>query len=242
MEATAKELRMPRHVAIIMDGNGRWAQQRGLPRIEGHRAGAESVRRVVAACADLKIPHLTLYAFSTENWRRPPAEVADLMSLLRRFLRDRAKDLHKHHIRLHAIGQLDRLPPEVRSTLNQVLSATRDHTGGTLTLALSYGAREEIVQAARRLAVRVREGTLATEDITEEVFASCLYTTELPDPDLIIRTSGEVRLSNFLLWQASYAEFYATPVLWPDFGKDDFKAALEEYGRRGRRYGGIANV
>ena len=236
------ELTIPQHVAVIMDGNGRWARARGVPRIEGHRAGAESVRRVVECCSEHKIRYLTLYAFSTENWRRPRDEIQDLMGLLRSFLSEREKDLHKYEIRLHAIGQLDRLPTPVRTSLRKVIHATRGYSRGTLTLALSYGAREEIVAAAREIAVRVKAGRLSPEQITEEFFAGLLYTAGLPDPDLIIRTSGEMRLSNFLLWQASYAEFYVTPVLWPDFGKEEFHEALVEFSRRGRRFGGRENV
>ncbi|MFA4944322.1 MAG: isoprenyl transferase [Lentisphaeria bacterium] len=229
----------PRHIAIIMDGNGRWAQGRGLPRLEGHRAGAESVRRVVELCGEFKIPYLTLYAFSTENWRRPAAEVAALMRLLERFLREREKDLHRHQLRLHVIGQVERLPAGPRTLLEQVMARTAHHTAGVLTLALSYGGREELARAARRIAERVRAGTLDPEAVTEETVAGELYTAGLPDPDLLIRTSGELRLSNFLLWQLSYAELYVTPCLWPDFGRAEFVLALEEYARRQRRFGGV---
>ncbi len=229
----------PRHVAMIMDGNGRWARERGLSRLEGHRAGAETVRRMVEACAQLKIPYLTLYAFSTENWQRPKAEVAALMQLLQSFLTKRLPDLRKHKIRLNAIGELERLPPRVLEALTKAMEATRDGTGGTLTLALSYGSRLEIVAAARALARKVQAGELAPEAITEELLSAHLYTADLPDPDLIIRTSGELRLSNFLLWQASYAELWVTPTCWPDFSADEFRGAIAEFNRRQRRFGGV---
>lgn len=230
---------LPRHVAIIMDGNGRWAQARGLSRLEGHKAGAESVRRVVELCSEFKIPYLTLYAFSTENWNRPAPEVAALMQLLEKFLGDREKDLHRHNIRLHAIGQLDRLPPGPARKLREVIASTRDHTAGTLTLALSYGGRDEITRAVRRIAAKAVRGELAPDQIGEDTIAAHLDTAGLPDPDLMIRTSGEMRISNFLLWQLSYAELVVTPCLWPDFGRDEFAAALREYGRRQRRFGGV---
>ncbi len=229
----------PRHIAVIMDGNGRWAQARGLPRLEGHRAGAESVRRIVELCSEFKIPHLTLYAFSTENWNRPRAEVEALMLLLERFLKERAKDLHKHKIRLHAIGQLERLPAGPAGELRRVMEATRLHAAGTLTLALSYGSRDEITAAVRRIAEEAVRGELRPEEITEDTVATHLQTAGLPEPDLLIRTSGEMRLSNFMLWQLSYAELYVTPCLWPDFGREEFMLALEEYGRRKRRFGGV---
>ena len=236
------ELRLPRHVAIIMDGNGRWAQARGLPRIHGHRAGTKSVTRIVEACSEWKIPYLTLYAFSTENWNRPKAEVDELMALLVRFLRGRASDLHRNRVRLTAIGQIERLPSAVQTTLKRVIADTAAYTGGTLTLALSYGSRDEILAAVRQMATDVQAGRLQPEEISEERFSQYLYTRDMPDPDLIIRTSGEMRLSNFLLWQASYAEFYVTPTLWPDFGKDEFREALTQYSQRDRRFGGVQHV
>lgn len=222
-----------------MDGNGRWAVRHNLPRIEGHRAGAETVRRVVEACADLNIEYLTLYAFSTENWARPRREINQLMRLLRDFLRQHVADLQKHRIRLHAIGQLERLPTSVRTELDKAMRATAANAGGTLTLALSYGSRAEITDAARSLADDVKAGKLAPGDITEQLFAERLYTADLPDPDLIVRTSSELRLSNFLLWQASYAEFWFTPTLWPDFSKEEFRQAIVDYNERKRRYGGV---
>ncbi|MCF7854371.1 MAG: isoprenyl transferase [Candidatus Pacebacteria bacterium] len=240
-EGTSDNLRIPRHVGIIMDGNGRWAHQRNLPRIEGHRAGAESVRRVVEACSELNVKYLTLYAFSTENWRRSKAEISQLMGLLRHFLQERVEDLEKYRIRLHAVGQLDRLPSRVRGALKRVMERTRDNDQGVLTLALSYGSRNEIVTAAKRIAADAVAGRLAPDDITQELFSSYLFTSGLPDPDLIIRTSAEQRLSNFLLWQASYSEFWFTPTLWPDFSKAEFKRAVLDYSERKRRYGGVTD-
>ncbi len=234
--------RRPRHVAIIMDGNGRWARERGLPRIEGHRRGAQSVRRVVKACADANIRYLTLYAFSTENWRRPPGEVRALMDLLDRFLKERLSDLTKHRIRLNAIGDLERLPPSVRHTLDRVCRETRAYSEGVLTLALSYGGRAEITNAVRRIAREVRGGRLDPDRIDENTVSAHLDTAGLPDPDLIIRTSGEMRLSNFLLWQASYAELWVTSTYWPDFTEQEFFRALDDYSRRRRRFGGVADA
>ena len=197
---------IPRHIAVIMDGNGRWAKERGLPRRDGHRAGAESVREVANACIELGVEFLTLYAFSSENWNRPPAEVTALMGLLDRFLAEKAKDLDQQNIRLLAIGQLDRLPDKTRKLLDKIIARTRDHSALTLVLALSYGGREEIVEAARSLAADAASGELAPAQIDGALFASRLQTAGIPDPDLLIRTSGEMRISNFLLWQISYAE------------------------------------
>jgi len=236
------KLRLPQHVAIIMDGNGRWARRRGLPRIEGHRRGAESVRRVIEVCAEARIRYLTLYAFSTENWKRPPEEIRELMQLLKRFLEQHRPDLDRYQVRLNVIGQLERLPEDVRDILSTLCRETRDHDKGVLTLALSYGSRTEITEAVRTIASKVAEGRLRVEDITEQTVAAHLYTADLPDPDLIIRTSGELRLSNFLLWQASYAELWVTPTLWPDFGEREFIQALEDYSRRQRRFGGVEDA
>jgi len=232
----------PLHVGIIMDGNGRWAKARALPRLAGHRAGAETIRRILEACPGLGVHWLTLYAFSTENWRRPDDEVSGLMSLLDQFLRERRKDLDKQRIRLNAIGGLERIPEPARTRLFETMAATRHHDRGVLTLALNYGARSEIVTATRRLAEEVAAGRLRPDEITEERLSGALSTAGMPDPDLIIRTSGEMRLSNFLLWQASYAEFWCTPTLWPDFSCDEFRRAVEDLARRGRRFGGLANV
>jgi undecaprenyl diphosphate synthase len=232
------ELR-PRHVAIIMDGNGRWAAARGEPRSVGHRAGAETIRRIIACCSELSIPFLTLYAFSTENWSRPREEVEELMRLLVIHLRQYRGDLHRYGLRLKAIGELDRLPPVARKALERTIRDSRTHRNGTLTLALSYGSRAEIVHAVRDIARQVAEGKLAPEQIDEERIAASLYTHDLPDPDLIIRTSGEQRLSNFLLWQASYAEMWTTRTHWPDFSREDFLGAILEYTQRKRRFGGV---
>lgn len=230
---------IPRHIAIIMDGNGRWAKQRGMPRLEGHRVGAESVRAVTSACVRLGVEYLTLYAFSSENWNRPQSEVKALMALLDQFLKDKAKELHEQKIRLLAIGQLDRLPAKTRKRLEQTIADTAEYTALTLVLALSYGGREEIVAAARSLAAEAAEGGLDPAQIDNTLFASRLQTAGLPDPDLLIRTSGEMRVSNFLLWQISYAEMVIVPKLWPDFREPDLDAAIAEYQRRHRRFGGL---
>lgn len=230
---------IPRHIAIIMDGNGRWAKERGLPRREGHRAGAESVREVTDTCIELGVEYLTLYAFSSENWNRPDAEVKALMALLDRFLSEKAKDLEKQNIRLLAIGQLDRLPLKTRALLDRIMAKTADNTALTLVLALSYGGREEIVAAARSLAQDARAGTLAPEDIDAELFASRLQTAGIPDPDVLVRTSGEIRVSNFLLWQISYAEMVIVRKYWPDFRRNDLIEAVREYQRRHRRFGAL---
>ena len=235
-------LNIPRHVAIIMDGNGRWAGERGLSRSAGHRAGAESVRRVVEACNEFGVEYLTLYAFSTENWRRPVGEVRTLMSLLGRFVEERTADLQRYGIRLQTIGEVERLPARVRRKLEQAMAQTAANTQGVLTLALSYGSRAELIRAARRLAEAVQRGELLPEQITEESFSRELYTADMPDPDLIIRTANERRLSNFLLWQGSYAELWVTPVCWPDFGREQFLEALTDYTCRVRRYGGVVDA
>jgi undecaprenyl diphosphate synthase len=228
---------LPRHVAIIMDGNGRWATQRGLSRVQGHRRGKESVREIVETARELGLEVLTLYAFSTENWERPEREVGALMNLLRRYVRSELSKMMRHGIRLRAIGNLRRLPKDVLADLRAAEQTTRSNTGMTVQLAVSYGAREEIVAAARRLARGVRDGDLAPEDIDEDMFSSSLMTAGLPDPDLLIRTSGEMRLSNFLLWQVAYSEIYVTDKLWPDFRRAEFMAALDDYKRRERRFG-----
>ncbi|HVL73821.1 MAG TPA: isoprenyl transferase [Beijerinckiaceae bacterium] len=229
---------VPEHVAIIMDGNGRWAASRGLPRAEGHRRGVEAVRRAVRAAAELGVRYLTVYSFSAENWRRPAQEVADLMGLLKRFIRHDLADLHANNIRVVIIGGRDDLAPDLRALLREAEDLTRANTGLTLVVAFNYGGRQEIVAAARRLAERVRRGELAPEDIDLPAFEAALDTRGIPDPDLVIRTSGEQRVSNFLLWQAAYAEFVFLPVLWPDFDRDSLVAAIDEFGRRERRFGG----
>jgi undecaprenyl diphosphate synthase len=226
-------------VAIIMDGNGRWAKERGLPRIKGHEVGTESVRAIVRACRGVGVKYLTLYAFSVENWVRPKAEVNALMFLLRGFLRDRENELHENRVRLRMIGRMSDLPGELQSELRRVADATARYDDGHLILALSYGGRTEIAEACRRIACRVKAGELDPAQIDERTIAANLYAPDVPDPDLVIRTSGEMRLSNFLLWQASYAEIYVTKVLWPDFREPQFREAIEDYGRRHRRFGDI---
>lgn len=233
------ESKVPQHVAIIMDGNGRWAQQRGLPRIKGHQAGAESVRAALRACKKFGVRYLTLYAFSVENWVRPQAEIRGLMQLLHRFLTKEENELHENRIRLRVIGRMEDLPASVRKELLRVINATEKYEDGNLTLALSYGGRAEIADAVRAIARRVQQGELKPEEIDEKTVAAHLYAPDLPDPDLMIRTSGEMRISNFLLWQLSYAELYVTQVLWPDFREDEFGKAIEEYARRHRRFGDI---
>ena len=229
--------RLPQHIAIIMDGNGRWATSRGLPRIFGHRAGAEAVRRITEACCELGVGALTLYAFSWENWDRPPSEIRELMGLLEEFMRRETPTLLKNRVRLQAIGRLEELPADVLTGLRSTIADTAVGDRLVLTLALSYGGRQEIVDAVRRLAEDVRQGRLQPEQIDEARVSQALYTSGLPDPDLLIRTSGEQRLSNFLLWQSSYTELYVTPKLWPDFTKDDLRQAIAEFERRERRFG-----
>ncbi len=222
-----------------MDGNGRWAQSRGLPRLRGHREGAESVRAVVRACRDAGVKYLTLYAFSVENWVRPKSEIRGLMTLLRTFLRQQEQELHKQRVRLRMIGRLVDLPEDIQKELQRVMKATAGYEEGTLILALSYGGRSEIAAAARAIAEDVQRGVLQSSDVDEQAVAARLYAPDVPDPDLVIRTSGEMRLSNFLLWQVSYAELYVTPVLWPDFRVPEFRKALAAYARRRRRFGDI---
>ncbi len=231
---------LPRHVAIIMDGNGRWARERGLPRVEGHEAGFESARVVTECCRDWGIEVVTLYAFSTENWKRPREEVRFLMSRLRKFLREHRKESAENNVRLRAIGDVEGLPKRVQNELKKTVDLTRDHTGMTVVLALNYGGRQEIVQAARALARKVREGEMEPEDVEMQVFGDHLYTAGLPEPDLMIRTGGEMRLSNFLLWQLQYSELYMTETYWPDFRKEELLKALRDYARRERRYGGLS--
>jgi len=230
---------LPRHVGIIMDGNGRWAQQRDLPRYEGHRAGVESVREASTHSGRLGLEVLTLFSFSSENWRRPAQEVTALMSLCAHHLADRRGELMENNVRLLQIGERVGLPPEVLRELDTTCAATAGNTGLTLVLALNYGARRELIRGIQRLAADVAAGKLRPEDIDEDRVGGVLDTAGLPDPDLIIRTAGEMRLSNFLLWQASYAEFYATPVLWPDFRAAELNAALREFAHRQRRFGDV---
>ena len=229
----------PLHVAIIMDGNGRWARQRGQPRLKGHEAGAESVRAVVKACQGEGIQYLTLYAFSLENWVRPKSEINGLMRLLLRFLNDYEHELHQRRIRLRVLGRLEDFPPHVQSGVGRVVEATRGYAEGQLILALSYGGRCEMAQAARRIACAVRAGELDPESVDENTVAAHLYLPDVPDPDLLIRTSGEMRVSNFMLWQISYAELYVTDTLWPDFREKQFKEALRDFRKRERRFGAV---
>ena len=229
--------KIPQHVAIIMDGNGRWARQRGLPRLEGHRRGVEAVRTVVDAARAIGVRYITLYAFSVENWKRPTDEVSGLMGLLDFFLKRELDNLIKNRVRLLTIGRTEALPANVQRELNRVIDATKDFQDWTLVLALNYGARTEIADAARAYAAAVQAGTEQLADASWENFNRYLYTAKIPDPDLLIRTSGEQRVSNFLLMQCAYAEMVFTPVLWPDFGQADLQAAVDEYGRRERRYG-----
>jgi undecaprenyl diphosphate synthase len=230
---------LPTHVAIIMDGNGRWAKERHLPRVEGHRNGVESVRAVVRGCGEVGIKYLTLYAFSVENWNRPKDEVDTLMKYLARFLKSELGELDRSNVRLEVIGQIYRLPEFVQEQLRRTQSALAKNNGLTLILALSYGGRNEIVDACRSIAAKVKEGALDPAEINEKVVGEHLYTRLWPDPDLLIRTSGEIRVSNFLLWQISYAELVVTATLWPDFRKAQLFEALEEYARRHRRFGGV---
>ncbi len=230
----------PAHVAIIMDGNGRWAQMRGLPRQEGHRRGLEALRAAVRNAGDLGVRILTLYSFSTENWRRPATEVSFLLGLLRRFVEKDLGELHAAGVRVRIIGGRDDLAPDLRRLVEHAEILTRDNDRMTLVVAFNYGSRDELVRAARSLATEVAAGRLDPAAIDETALAARLDTADLPDPELVIRTSGETRISNFLLWQAAYAEFVFTPVLWPDFDRAAFEEALAEYGRRERRFGGLA--
>ncbi len=231
--------KVPRHVAIIMDGNGRWAKQRGLSRAEGHRAGMFALRRTVEACEDLGIEILTVYAFSTENWKRPRDEVQALMDLLIEWIRRERTELIERNIRVKVIGDVAPLPAQTREELQGLIEATAGNTGAVLCLALNYGGRREIAEAARRLGERVRRGEIDPSGIDEAALARELMTADLPDPDLLIRPSGEMRISNFLLWQVAYTELWFTPVLWPDFGPAELREAVRAYQARDRRYGGL---
>lgn len=232
-------LSLPRHVAVIMDGNGRWARERNLPRIKGHERGAKAARELVEEAARRGIQFLTLYAFSVDNWRRPAEEVGALMGLLEHFLKGHLRELMENNIRLRTIGRLQDLPKASARQVTAAVKATRHNTGLELILALSYGARVEIVEAVQALAREVKEGRLEPGEIDEEMISSHLYTAGVPDPDLLIRTSGEMRLSNFLLWQLSYTEIFVTPTLWPDFTAEEFGRALREFTGRQRRFGGV---
>ena len=228
---------VPTHVAVIMDGNGRWAKERHLPRVEGHRHGVESVRAIVRAAGEAGVKYLTLYAFSVENWNRPKEEVDTLMQYLARFLKTEIAELTRNNVRLEAIGQIYRLPEFVQEQLRKTKAALARNNGLTLILALSYGGRTELIEAMRGMAQKIKDGQLEPAEINEQVVSQHLYTSPYPDPDLLIRTSGEMRISNFLLWQISYAELVVTPTLWPDFRKAQFFEALEQYTKRHRRFG-----
>lgn len=230
---------LPKHVAVIMDGNGRWAKHRHLPRVEGHRAGAESARVIIRTAGELGIKYLTLYAFSAENWNRPKDEVDALMKYLVHYLKSETPELNKNNVRLEVIGQIYRLPENVQEHLRKSIATLSRNNGLTLVMALSYGSRIEIVEAVRNIAEKVKQGKLDPGDINEKVISEHLWTRNVPDPDLLIRTSGEMRISNFLLWQISYTELVVTPTFWPDFRKPQFYEALEEYTRRHRRFGGL---
>ncbi len=236
-DGAARNVRSARHVAIIMDGNGRWASARGLPRVAGHREGSKAVRRCIEAAIDLGVGWLTLFAFSSENWQRPQEEIADLTFLLRHYLRTELDELHRNGVRLAVIGERGRFGPAVAADLAAAEARTAGNTRLTLTIALSYGARSEILEAARRVAEAVQAGTLNPASLDETKFGALLSTASMPDPDLVIRTSGEQRLSNFLLWQAAYAELVFLDVMWPDFDRAHFAEALAEFGRRERRFG-----
>jgi len=231
--------KLPSHVAIIMDGNGRWAKKRLMNRINGHKKGADTVRAIIETSREIGISNLTLYAFSTENWQRPRAEVEALMSLLIKFLKSEQKNMMENSIRLSMIGQIERLPEKVRTLIQNIMDLTKDNDGLRLNLALSYGSRAEIVRMVRILAEKVKKDLIEPHSITEDMVADSLYTRDIPDPDLLIRTSGEMRISNFLLWQIAYSEIYVTDTLWPDFGKDEYIDILKEYQKRDRRFGKV---
>src|SRR3990170_456410 len=226
---------LPRHVAIIMDGNGRWAQERGLPRLEGHRQGTENIRRVVSTFGDRGIKYLTLFAFSTENWNRPRTEVNGLFRLLAQVIDRETESLHKREVRLKHVGRLDGLSPRLAKRVRQAVELTKDNTGMTLSVAFNYGGRAEVLDAVRSLLSR----GITPAEVDEDIFRRYLYTPDLPDPDLIIRTGGEVRVSNFLIWQAAYSEYYFTPAYWPDFGDEEIEKALLAYSQRQRRFGRV---
>ena len=230
---------MPRHVAIIMDGNGRWAAARGLPRVEGHRRGVEALRRTIRAAGDMGIRFITIFSFSSENWSRPANEIGELMGLLRRFIRNDLAELHKSGVRVRIIGEREGLEPDIARLLVEAEELTKDNDGLTLVVAFNYGARQEIARAAQRIAQDVADGRLRPEAVTVETIAGFLDTAEIPDPDLIIRTSGEQRLSNFLLWQSAYSELVFVPLNWPDFDRAALEAAIAEFRQRERRFGGL---
>jgi undecaprenyl diphosphate synthase len=229
----------PRHVAIIMDGNGRWAQRRGLPRSAGHRMGVEAVRRTVRAAIELGLQYLTIFSFSSENWTRPASEIDDLMGLMKRFIRRDLAELHQNNVRVRVIGEREGVDAELLGLIDEAVALTSGNTALDLVIAFNYGSRAEIARAARQLAARCIDGTMTLEEITPEALSAALDTQDIPDPDLLIRTSGELRLSNFLLWQSAYTEFVFLEACWPDFGRDLLQQAIEDFRRRDRRFGGI---
>ncbi len=231
--------RLPRHIAIIMDGNGRWAKQRGLPRTAGHKVGSETFRRTATLCRDLGIEHLTVYAFSTENWKRSEEEVGAIMKLLKQYLLEAIESMERDNIRLRFLGDLSAIAPELRALVERTNAISRNMTGFQANVCLNYGGRDEIVRAVRAFAADCAEGRAKPEELTEQSFSSYLDSRDLPDPELIIRPSGEMRISNFLLWQCAYSEFYYADTLWPDFGEEDLKQAIMAYQRRDRRFGGV---
>ena len=239
LRAGSDSFDVPRHVAIIMDGNGRWAAARGLPRVEGHRRGVEALRRTVRAAGEIGISVLTIFSFSSENWSRPQSEIRDLMGLLRRFVRNDLAELHSNNVRVRIIGERENLDREILLLLKEAEDLTRDNDGLTLVVAFNYGARQEIARAARLVAIEVAEGRLSADEVSPDLLARHFHAPDIPDPDLIIRTSGEQRLSNFLLWQAAYSELIFVPINWPDFDRAVLEGAIAEYRRRERRFGGL---
>jgi undecaprenyl diphosphate synthase len=231
---------IPKHIAIIMDGNGRWAREKTLPRIAGHREGVNSVREVTRICGEIGVEFLTLYTFSKENWKRPKKEVSALMTLLLRTINKEVKGLHKNNVKFNIIGDLEMLPPSTRKGLEEGISLTSENTGLNLSLALNYGSRQEMLEATQTLAMQVKDGLISVGDINEELFSKYLYTNGIPDPDLMIRTSGESRLSNFLLWQSAYTEIYMTSTYWPDFREKELLEAILDYQKRERRFGKVS--
>ena len=231
---------IPKHIAIIMDGNGRWARERTLPRIAGHREGVNSVREVTRICGEINVEFLTLYTFSKENWKRPKKEVSALMTLLLRTINKEVKGLHKNNVKFNIIGDLEMLPPSTRKGLEEGINLTSQNTGLNLSLALNYGSRQEMLEATQALAIQVKDGLISVADINEELFSKYLYTNGIPDPDLMIRTSGESRLSNFLLWQSAYTEIYMTSTYWPDFREKELLEAILDYQKRERRFGKVS--
>ena len=232
-----QDITIPSHIAVIMDGNGRWAKTRNFLRIAGHKAGIDAAREIVKSCSELGVKYLTLYAFSMENWQRPAEEVSNLMTLMRYYLKNEAASLHKNNIKVQIIGNIKKLDEELQQNIHDLMELTKNNDAMHLILALSYSSREEIIEATKKIAQDYKDGKVAIDGITTEAFSDYLYTKDIPDPDLLIRTSGELRISNFLIWQMAYTEFYFTKTLWPDFTKKDLNLAIEEFNRRERRYG-----